>query len=148
MSLLAKILCVCGLGVAAGCSESHDPRGARYPVTGTVTLDGEPLSGAQIVFLCEGKNGAMNAVGTIADGSFSLSEIDGPLAGTWRVKIVAQMIDLDEFEAARDRDVNKEVDTNVVVIPHRYNTNSELIAEIKSEGENKLDYQLESPKAQ
>ena len=134
--------------MVADCGESHDPRGVRYPVTGTVTLDGKPLSGVQIVFLCEGKNGAMNAVRTIADGSFSLSEIDGPLAGTWRVKIVAQMIDLEEFEAARDRDVNKDVDTNVVVIPHRYNTNSELIAEIKSEGENKLDYQLEFPKAQ
>ena len=134
--------------MVADCGESHDPRGVRYPVTGTVTLDGKPLSGVQIVFLYEGKNGAMNAVRTIADGSFSLSEIDGPLAGNWRVEIVAQMKDLEEFEAACDGDVNKEVDTTVVAIPHRYNTKSELTAETKSEGENKLEYQLESPKPQ
>src|SRR5687767_15050217 len=54
------LLCALGLGLLVsqpGCGEAAGI-GGLAPVTGTVTLDGQPLSGAQVVFIPVGEGRA------------------------------------------------------------------------------------------
>src|SRR5262245_27650255 len=57
------------LVVIAGCSGKDPNLPVQYPVTGKITLDGKPLTGAGIMFLPRG-----NTRGT---GSFGMSNQEG-----------------------------------------------------------------------
>ena len=61
------------------------------PVRGVVTLEGEPLAGATVLFMPEDEEEGRPATGfTSADGSFQLMTFkvnDGALPGTYRVLI-------------------------------------------------------------
>jgi hypothetical protein len=50
MRLSALGLLVCALGVLAGCSDGTVPPPAKAPVSGTVTLDGQPMGGGEVRF--------------------------------------------------------------------------------------------------
>jgi len=78
-----------GLGVAlligAGC-------GGNSPVAvrGTVTLDGNPVEGAVVLFLPEGETGRQASGQTGPDGSFKLTTVapnDGALRGKYKVVV-------------------------------------------------------------
>ncbi len=77
-----------GLCALAGCGGSDRPD--TYPVTGTLTLNGKPVEGAEISFYGEG---AARVAGgrTNADGKYSLTTFetnDGAVAGDHVVTIV------------------------------------------------------------
>src|SRR5262245_38254316 len=67
----------------AGCTTTTGPK--TEPVTGTVTLDGKPLAGAQVVF--QPKSGGQAASGTTdAQGKFTLTTFnakDGAAVGSY-----------------------------------------------------------------
>jgi hypothetical protein len=74
----------------AGCNSSNRP--ATYPVSGTVTMNGQPLEGATVVFVpTEGAVGQQAATGiTDAAGKYKLSTYvtdDGANAGEYRIKV-------------------------------------------------------------
>ncbi len=69
--------------VLAGCGRR------AVPVQGVVTLDGEPLAGATVVFMPDGGGRPANGY-TAADGMFQLTTFqpnDGALPGTYRVLV-------------------------------------------------------------
>jgi len=69
----------------AGC----EPRVARHPVEGVVTLDGKPLKGASVAFMPKAK-GCPGTAATDADGRFALREMDrhnGIAPGEYRVVV-------------------------------------------------------------
>ena len=72
----------------AGCSSDGKPQ--PVPVSGTVLYKGQPVPGAQVVFLSKGTSPA--AVGNTDDGgNFSLStydEEDGAVPGDYSVTVV------------------------------------------------------------
>jgi len=80
--LLAVLFCV-----VSGCGGPARPKTAT--VTGTVLLDGNPVEGAQVVFICEGA--PRNATGkTDAAGKFSLTtfeEGDGAVLGEHKITV-------------------------------------------------------------
>lgn len=81
--LLAAVLVI-------GCGKSGDPsRPKTVPVSGTVTLKGQPVAGAQLVFQPDGSNpGATGA--TDADGKYTLMTFqsgDGAVPGQYKVSI-------------------------------------------------------------
>lgn len=128
--------------VLTGCRSDIDPRGQRVPVHGEVTLDGQPLTRARIVFIGEAGSGSLKATAEITDGSFELTSADGPLPGTARVEIVSELLELEEFEAARGPGQSQRVEPRTVSIPARYNLQSELTAQLEPTADNHLNFEL------
>lgn len=120
-------LALVGLACLTGCSRPDRPPLGR--VTGTVTLDGTPLSAALVVFTPDGPGRSAIATTDWA-GRYELvflRDIAGANVGTHTVRITT---------AAEDRR-GKEL------LPARYHRHTELTACVVS-GHNKLDFPLRS----
>lgn len=88
------------LATANGCSKGVSLK--TVPVTGKVTLDGKPLSGATVTFLqaspgADGSGGAPSSGITGADGSYKLITmasgrdiVDGAPPGNYKVSVTKQ----------------------------------------------------------
>ena len=120
---------ICLLAVlAAGCS----PSGPKtYPVSGTVTFNGQAVQKGHIVFSPLDGSTAPDA-GEILNGEFSLRA----QAGKKRVEIDA------------DREVGKMDPVMHTIpresyIPEKYNTQSILEKEVVPDGDNKFAFELE-----
>lgn len=119
------------LPVLAGCGEGKP---AEYPVSGTVTYDGEPLADGNVYF-------KMKDQGEIRSFPISGGNFEGQApAGNWRVEIVAfkegPMVEPMPGEPAEPSQEN--------YIPKRYNFESTLSAEVTAEGPNEYSWDLES----
>lgn len=77
------ILAVMLLAGASGCG------GGLVPVTGVVTLDGQPVEGAMVLFVPEDNRGRPAQGVTAGDGSFTLSTgmEPGAAAGDYKVLV-------------------------------------------------------------
>ena len=128
--------------VVTGCSKSRDDL-PREPVAGTVTMDDQPLPEARIQFYPIGDAAKSDAVGAnaeVKDGQFAIPREDGLVPGRYRVKISRA-----EMKEAKDRkgaDGRKKMGPEL--IPARYNSKSDLEAEIKPGGAEPLKLELRS----
>ena len=134
---LLPILALLAL-VTIGCSGST---GARLPVSGAVSLDGNPLSGGWIHFrpISEGPSSAAE----IHAGKFAIAATNGLVPGTYRVEI--------EFQKPTGKTIRvntgeqiEEIEETRQIIPPQYNRQSVLTAEIQAQGENALTFELKS----
>ena len=124
---LLALLCLT-LSTYSGCSSGDRPE-LGY-VTGTVTLDGQPMPDAMVQFYQKGLRPSKAL--TKADGSYELvylRNIKGVALGQHTVYI--------------DRVTEHEVTPKNLRLPECYNTQSELIAEVKP-GANVFDWPLSS----
>ncbi|HWL07186.1 MAG TPA: hypothetical protein VNQ76_02120 [Planctomicrobium sp.] len=117
-----------------GCGRDSGPQFGT--VTGTVTLDGEPLPYAKIEFQPEGKRssaGITDAKGKYELGySFSRSgAITGPHS-VWIVMAPANEIDRPEGAV---------IEIPKVKLPKKYNEQTELAADVKK-GKNTINFDL------
>jgi hypothetical protein len=127
-----------------GCSDSTKTGDTlpRKAVTGSVTLDGQPLAQGKIQFdPLAGQQGSSGvAAADIKDGKYSIDRALGPVPGKYKVSISSQpsiKIGPDELPGGRPKlDPEK--------VPAQYNTSSTLTAEIAGEPEAKLDFELKS----
>jgi hypothetical protein len=118
-------------------------------VTGTITLDGKPLSGIAVVFQPESGRPAKGT--TDAKGVYELTYIrqtKGTKVGPNRVEIAPS--EDGDVEAEELANVDEEgtattqrSDARKPAIPIRYNVRSELKADVKA-GKNTFDFKLES----
>jgi hypothetical protein len=129
---------------AAGCAGSGDDL-PREPVSGTVTLDSQPLANGTIQFnpMSEATGTAVSGGATIANGQFSIARQNGLVPGTYRVAIYAaaktgERTKPAEIGGAKRSELPKEL------IPSKYNANSELKAEIPKGGKSDLKFDLQS----
>jgi hypothetical protein len=84
--------------VIASCGNHEEAFGKRYPVSGTVTYNGQPLEKGAISFVPDKGAGA---TGAIEKGSYRLStggEGDGALPGKYKVTVTAKE---DSYEIAK-----------------------------------------------
>ncbi len=133
------------LSALSGCGgASVDERGQRVAVAGKVLLDGSPLSRARILFVSDEGAGAVKASALIDEGAFAIDAGHGPLAGTARVEIHPELIELEELESVRGGDHRQFVETQTAPIPTRYNHASELTAIVAVDGENEFTFELTS----
>lgn len=122
LAMLTALMCI------VGCTGE-----SMVPVTGTVTLDGKPVSGLEVNFEPTGEIGNRGtATGyTQADGSFSLmypGYKEGAPLGEYTVRIIGgESLD----------------DGTKVRVPPKYNTDSELKETVTST-ENTFTFNLES----
>ena len=138
-SLIFSILLI------AGCADSSvDERGDRVAVSGKVTLDGQPLSRARIIFVSDQGKGKVKSSALIEDGAFSITKENGPLPGSARVEIHPELAELEEFEGERAGDETTFVDTKRVDIPAEYNFRSKLTADVGNEDSNAFTFDLKT----
>jgi len=145
-----------GLCVLNGCGGAGGYEGKeRAAVSGTVTLDGNPLPFGTISFVPVSGEGR-RANGTINDGSYSIPENLGPNLGEYKVAIIGSEKPAgggEEEDGGEEQDDGAMDDEDQeptqwtpgedAMVPARYNTETELTCTIKA-GENKLDFPLTS----
>ena len=114
-----------------GCGPSGP---VTYEVSGKITLDGKPVSSGEIVFRTADGSAASWA-GRIVDGRYSFRAT----AGQKRVEITATREVRSKVESASgEGDLQYEH-----YIPAKYNVESELSAQVTSDGANVFDFPLE-----
>ena len=93
MKRVLLVLSFVGLSFAlTGCSKSQDYKGAqRYPIKGTVTVDGEPMEMGAIAFMATGSTSTGEkqrpAGARIENGQYDIPEGKGPNDGEYRLII-------------------------------------------------------------
>lgn len=132
-----QLICVAAVCLGmAGCS-GDDPLGRRT-ISGTVTLDGTPLDSGVIHFEPLDETGGHGGGGVVADGKYELPAKHGLPEGNYRVSISApEVIDQEPV-------MGRELPPPAERIPRKYNIESQLTAQVTSEGPNTLAFQLES----
>jgi len=119
------------LACAAGCST--EPR--QYVVKGKITFDGQPLSDGDILFASPAGDRGPDA-SRIKAGAYELKTTEG----SKRVEISASKIRPGGARGAGGEPVPEEF------IPERYNTQSELTAQVQPSNANLIDFELRSQK--
>jgi hypothetical protein len=112
-----------------GCGERGSP---VEPVSGRVTLDGQPLPGARIMFQPDATGGSPSYGTADSEGRYQLGYkrgVQGAQVGMHTVIIQGGA----DAEAATPRK-----------LPARYNTETELRKEVKSGEDNTIDFELKS----
>src|SRR5690349_21814612 len=114
--------------LAAGCGGELGP--ARRPVSGSVKLDGRPLSDGAITFLPLG--GGPAATAELADGAYAIEALRGPAPGAYNVEIVAvrptgRRISHPDLPSETTDEVRN-------VVPSRYNARTQLQVDVKPDG--------------
>ena len=125
------------LTISAGCGKDSP----RRAIDGTVSLDGAPLAKGYISFRPEFGSPGPTAGAEIVDGKYSISTEGGTFAGKFRVEITASR---PSGRKVPDRFTGQLVEDYTQYLPARYNSESELTAEVKEEGDNLFDFTLES----
>jgi major membrane immunogen (membrane-anchored lipoprotein) len=151
------MLAVPALVITTSCG-TEDGLGKRYPVSGSVTYNGNPLEKGEISFVSEDLKSNIGASGTIKDGSYSLStggDRDGAQPGKYKVTITSK----DDYVSKAQADFQKESGKDNPKFPPHYTAKaaaaaksfiplgysdtrtSKLTAEVKPES-NTIDFKL------
>jgi len=124
----------------AGCGQTGDTPDV-VPVTGTITLDGSPLEGAQVEFqpqsTGEADKPAVPSYGTTDEtGKYTLKlgpgRVAGAMPGTHEVRIMKYPQQSDDGTSGQQ------------ILPAKYNSASELTVEVSSDKQGGYDFDLES----
>jgi hypothetical protein len=145
MTFRGGLVCWLCLGlVIAGCGRKYSGD-RRFPLSGTVSFNGEPVDLGSISFIPLESNQRVSG-GTITDGAYSVPEEFGANAGKHRVEIRWQKKTGKKIVVARNDDGTVlEDDVRAEGLPPEFNTDSTLIAEV-SESQSRFDFDLKSTK--
>ncbi len=120
--------------IMAGCGSSNKIPLGR--VEGVITVDGQPLDGAEIVF--EPTNGRSSVGWTDEKGHYELDytmETKGAILGTHVVRIKSAR------SASGGEGDGPKVEARKEILPGKYHTSSTLTAEV-TKGNNVIDFAL------
>lgn len=143
MNRLLAVICCAACLICLGCGSGGPPLGQ---VSGTVTLDGEPVTNGLVTFTPEA--GGRGSTGkTDASGKYTLSFVEGPgaLVGTHKVTVTTLKEAAAVEEVSSDSDAYmkqamggsaSDYDNATVTepIPAKYNTETTLTCEVTSGG--------------
>lgn len=128
---------VCLFVVLAGCRKYEGPQ--RFPLSGRVTYDGEPIDLGSISFLPLDENQRVSG-GPIVDGNYSVPEVQGAFAGKHRIEIRWQKRTGKKISYPYgDEEVRAEG------LPPEYHQESTLTVEV-SASQTRFDFDLKSGK--
>jgi hypothetical protein len=129
------LLLACSFVLASGCSKSS----SRLGIEGEVTFDGAPLPDGKINFTPMPGTSSPTAGATITNGEFKVNSAKGVRPGQFRVEIKAIRL---TGKRTKDDLSGEAIEQQAQYIPAKYNENSELIAEIKADENNRLKFAL------
>lgn len=145
--LLLTATCI----VSSGCGSDSGPE--KVGVNGTITLDGQPVVQGTIAFVS--LEGGRTCATPIADGTYELRLGSGPFVGPQKVTILAfkktgQVIKVTKSlpgppdEGPAIPPGGFELEETEQVLPARYNSASELTANLSSGDNNFVNFDLTS----
>jgi hypothetical protein len=133
------VFCTCafGLFLLAGCGSG------KSSVEGTVTFDGAPVDGGAIIFRPEGAAKESQLGGAqILEGKYVIDSAKGLPPGKYRVEILWKK--KTGKQIPNKSDAGTTVEETKQVIPTRYNSATELSADIKSGSNSAVNFDLKS----
>lgn len=122
------------LAALVGCGE---PGLQRVAVSGVVSLEGKPVDNATIIFTPDGVG--LAAAASIENGKFSLTDEDGPTAGSHTVRINPNEAEMEEVSPADLAKAGRRPR-----IPKVYQQPGELVANVTGEPEQQLTFELKT----
>jgi hypothetical protein len=138
MRIFVLVGAACAAAGLLGCVSDGYSELGLVDVSGVVKLDGQPLSGAQVAFEDEEKRVSTGV--TDASGRYALmydSQTPGTPPGKKIVRITTAATDAEGGGAAEGAATAKEI------IPSRYNSKSELKADVSASNRT-FDFDLQS----
>jgi hypothetical protein len=127
----------------AGC-ESGDGLN-RQPISGAVTLDGNPLENGSIHFIPTSPEAGTEVTATISGGRYSFSKTNGPVPGPFKVEISSA--EAPKFEPPVGKTPGEVLPPRAKEkVPEKYNFKSTLTTTIKSGQTEPVDFALTSSK--
>lgn len=140
-SVLMRRLWVAGFLVLAGCTPKSD-NPATVPVTGVVTLDGQPVEGANVMFQSpeQGSFGLTDAQGRYELQTFEPG--DGAMPGEYRVAISKVKVFLPKVEQGEPGYVEPPPPEHLVPSKYAAPTSSGLTATVTEGKDNEFNFEL------
>ncbi|MDG3004400.1 hypothetical protein [Paludisphaera mucosa] len=123
----------------------------RQAVSGKVALDGQPLDSALITFTPTGAGGdSTSGAAQVSGGSFSIPQAEGLIPGNYRVSL--SVTKETPVKASRKKETDSVTGEEIPpptsalgeTLPARYNTQSELKADVTQAGPNDFTFALTS----
>jgi hypothetical protein len=130
-------LAVIGLLLLGGCGRGQP---AFQEASGRVTFQKQPLRKGLIEFV-PANFGGSGAGAIIRDGRYKIRPDAGLLPGSYRVRIVPKVPLRADWEESTER--RPQEAPHSVQIPDKYNNNSVFTAEVKAEGRQTIDFDLD-----
>lgn len=126
--------------VTVGCGPTDSLN--RQAISGTVTLDGQPLENGTIEMVPVDAGEGVASGANITDGSYEIPQEKGLPPGKYTVRISAAAGSPTKTSKAPPGE--GDVQPAEERIPARYNAQSELTAEVTDGSPNTFDFELES----
>ncbi len=138
-----QIWALCGVLLlvmsSPGCGKHDDPLN-RQAISGSVTLDGQPLQQGTISFLPLEKKDTSGGA-TITSGKYSVAREQGLAPGKYKVMISASKSGVAGGQEAPGMPVMA-----AELIPEEYNTKSDKSVDVTVKGPNTFDFDITSKK--
>lgn len=138
MKMTLQLLALAALAVA-GCGRDY-PGPKRYPISGRVSYDGEPIDMGTISFLPADAGSQCVSGGQILDGVYSVAEGRGANAGAYRVEIRWSKKTGKKYFDSFSQQMEDERKEG---LPPRFHKDSNLTAEVSASNTN-FDFDLKS----
>lgn len=122
---LITLLCT----LALGCSS--EPK--RVAISGTVNLDGKPVSNCVLVLQSDSSEFGSGATAIVQDGIFSMTQETGPIPGKYFVLLQEDQPDLEEYEERKKATPKNAL--NKRFIPDHYRSRSDLYVTVSASGD-------------
>jgi hypothetical protein len=132
---LCCLIAACVVPAVCGCGA----KSTRLGVEGRVTFDGTPIPEGKISFIPLAGTSSPTAGATIRDGEFAVPREKGLRPGKFRVEIRAVRA---SGKTIRDDLSGEMIAKRESYIPKRFNDASDLVAEIKPDEPNRLEFAL------
>ena len=132
-----------GTALLAGCGAARNELD-RQAVSGTVTCDGKPIPAGAILFEPDTYQSGTATGATIRDGSFSIQSRQGPVPGSYRVRIYMSLGIQAPQSAGK---INRSSRPMVEFLPEHYNSKSELHALVSGRAANRFRFVLSSARS-
>ncbi len=122
-----------------GCGSSDGLN--RQAISGSVTLDGQPISSGAILFEPATQESGTAVGAMIRQGEFAISSREGPVPGSYRVRVYSSSgTQAPPAKGQTDRTPRPMVER----LPVRYNTQTELRANVLGRQVNRYRFDLSS----
>ncbi len=137
--ILWQLSVVCLCAAFAGCSKREYSGAQRFPLSGKVTYEGQPIDMGSISFLPQGGDQRVSG-GYIMGGEYSVPEAQGANAGKHRIEIRWQKLTGKKIRDPHSEDVTEQ---RAEGLPAKYHRDSELTADVSAK-QTTFDFDLKA----